>query len=71
MDDISDQLAARDRFRRAVYARQSPAERMEAMRRLQRMTWRVLQSSPNGYAHFLRRNFRARAVDVPVNADAA
>ena len=71
MEDVADQLAARDRFRRALYARQTPAERMAAMRQLQRSTWRVLRSSPDGYAHFLRRNFRARAVDTAADADVA
>jgi hypothetical protein len=65
MDDLSEQLAARDRFRRALYRSQTPDERMREMMRLQQATWDALLASPAGYAHFLRRNFRKRAVDAP------
>ncbi len=61
MDDVGKQLAARDRFRRALSWRKTPDERMRAMMDLQRRTWETLRASPNGYAHFLRRNFKARA----------
>jgi len=47
-------------------------QRLEEMGRLQRATWELLRANPEGYAHFLRRNFKARAVDVnpPESPDA-
>lgn len=64
MDDISKQLAIRDSFRRKLNLRKTPAERMDAMARLQEAMWETFSSSPKGYAHFLRRNFAKRAIDV-------
>jgi len=34
------------------------------MTQIQKTMWATLRSSPEGYAHFLRRNFKARAIDV-------
>jgi hypothetical protein len=62
MDDISKQLAIRDRYRRKVSLQRSPHERMLLMARMQDAAWEVLRRSPDGYAHFLRRNYRARSV---------
>jgi hypothetical protein len=64
MDDIAEQLAIRDRFRKKMIQRETPSERLRAMARLQQETWDALRSSPSGWAHFLRRNFKARAIDV-------
>jgi len=65
MDDISEQLARRDRVRRFMTMRKTPEERMADMARLQAQAWAVLRSNPEGYAHFLRRNYKARAIPVP------
>lgn len=64
MESIADQLAIRDRFLRHSRQNQSPAERMADMMRLQEATWNLLRQSPEGYAHFIRRNFKARAITV-------
>lgn len=63
-DDIAAQLAVRDRFQRRRWRAMTPGQRLEAMARLQERAWAILQSSPEGYAHFIRRNFRARAINV-------
>jgi len=65
MDHLSKQLAIRDRMRKRLTAQSTPAERLEKMLRLQRRAWDLLQQSPQGYAHFLRRNFKARAIAIP------
>jgi hypothetical protein len=62
MDDISEQLARRDRFRLKMALLKTPEERMRDMDRLQERMWATMKSSPEGYAHFLRRNFKARSV---------
>ncbi|HZL34111.1 MAG TPA: hypothetical protein VFC78_02300 [Tepidisphaeraceae bacterium] len=64
MDDIPEQLARRDRLRKYVAARKTPAECVRAMDLLQETSWRLLRQNPAGYAHFLRRNFKARAIQV-------
>jgi len=38
---------------------------MADMARLHQAMWATLMSSPDGYAHFLRRNYKARAVRPP------
>jgi hypothetical protein len=64
-------LAARDRVRRALALRMSPAERLAAMRRLLAQSRAILERHPEGLAHFRRRNFAARAVgrEAAANAD--
>ena len=64
MNEIEEQLARRDRFMRRRWAAMSPEKRIQAMMDLQQKAWDLLRSSPNGYAHFLRRNFKARAINV-------
>jgi hypothetical protein len=54
----------RDSFLRKINLARSTAERMRLMEQLQAQSWRVLRSSPQGYAHFLKRNFAARAIEV-------
>lgn len=66
MDDIAEQLARRDRLRRKLAREKSSEQRMADMARLQAAMWATLRQSPAGYAHFLRRNFKARAVIFPV-----
>jgi hypothetical protein len=62
MDAIGEQFEARDKFAKRYYAQMAPAQRMLAMARLQNSAWDILRKSADGYAHFLRRNFKARAV---------
>ena len=62
--DIADQLAIRDSFRKKLALRMTPSERMREMARLQEATWETLLRNPAGYAYFMRRNFKARAIDV-------
>jgi hypothetical protein len=62
MDDITRQQAIRDRFQRKLSLQKTPEQRMRDMETLQATAWATLRRSPEGYAHFLRRNFRARAV---------
>jgi hypothetical protein len=63
MDDIAEQLAIRDRFLRRRQAAMTPVERLVRMQELQAQAWEILRNSPEGYANFIRRNFRKRAVD--------
>lgn len=62
MEDISEQLARRDHFRRMISWQKTPEQRMAEMARMQQAAWEMLRRSPEGYAHFLRRNFKARAI---------
>jgi hypothetical protein len=64
VQDPSEKLAIRDRFRRKLSLQKTPEQRMRDMARLQRAAWATLKSSPAGYAHFLSRNFKARSIDV-------
>jgi hypothetical protein len=70
MDDLAHQLAVRDRFRQKLAARMTPEQRMRAMARLQEAMWETFRRSPDGYAHFLRRNFKARAIPDRSSNDA-
>jgi hypothetical protein len=64
MDDIREQHERMDRYRRKLALRKTPEERMADMDKLQELMWATLKSSPEGYARFLRRNYKARAIDV-------
>ena len=70
MDDLSEQLSRRDRFRRHLASQTTPSERMRKMARLQEVAWEMLRRSPEGYARFLRRNFKKRAIHVIKGPDA-
>jgi hypothetical protein len=65
MDDPAEQLKIRDSLRKKLVQQATPEERLRDMMRLQQMTWDLLRQSPEGYAHFMRRNFKARAIPVP------
>jgi hypothetical protein len=65
MDDISQQFGRRNRLRAHLALQKTPQERMADMAKLQEAMWETLRKSPEGYAHFLRRNFKARAIKVP------
>jgi hypothetical protein len=64
VDDITEQLARRDSFRRKLALRMTPEQRMHEMAQRQRALEELLERSGEGYLHFLRRNFKARAIDV-------
>jgi hypothetical protein len=67
MDDIASQFELRDSFRRKMALLKTPAERMRDMAKLQERACAILRSNPQGYAHFLRRNYKARAINVPID----
>jgi hypothetical protein len=69
-EEIAEQFARRDRMRKKMAARESYSQRMQKMADLQEATWKALRASPTGWAHFLHRNFKARAIDV-AKSDAA
>ena len=70
MEDIAAEFAKRDRFLRAQREGQTYTERMERMIVLQQASWDLLCSNPAGYAHFMRRNMKKRAISVPKSVDA-
>jgi len=70
MDDIAEQFAQRDRFRRRRRMMMTPAQRMAEMLRLQEQAWATLCASPKGYENFMRNNFRKRAIDIKDPDDA-
>ena len=63
-DDLTEQLAVRDRMRKRLALQSTPEERLRTMASLQQQAWETLRKSPAGYAHFLARNFKARAIPV-------
>jgi hypothetical protein len=65
MDNIQEQFSLRDRMRKRLSARKTPSQRLREMARRQQLAEGMLRRSPEGYARFLRRNFKARAIDVP------
>jgi hypothetical protein len=64
-DSIEEQLATRDRFRRAQILRQTPEERLNAFWALQESSLAILQKNPEAYERYLRANFRKRAIPRP------
>ncbi len=62
MDEIAKQLAIRDRVRRHYWQSLTHEQRLDEMSRLQARAWAILRSNPAGYAHFIRRNIKARAI---------
>jgi hypothetical protein len=63
-EDIAEQFARRDRFIKHMNSMLTPEQRMEKMAKLQAQSWAVLRDSQKGYAHFIRRNFKARSIDT-------
>jgi hypothetical protein len=64
MDEIADQLARRDRVRRFRSRQKTAEERMAQMARMQEQAFALLRQNPEGYARFLRRNYKARSIRV-------
>ena len=61
---IEEALAKRDRHLRACVQHDSPQDRIDRFRALQQASFALLQSSPQGYQHFLRRNYHLRRPEV-------
>jgi hypothetical protein len=58
-------LTARDRHLRSRALALTPSERLAAMRAILASSWAALERHPQGMAHWLRRNYRARALRAP------
>ena len=63
MKDIAEQLAIRDSYRRKLYARMTPQERLDRFYILQADAAAVLMKNPVGFQTFWRRNAQLRAVE--------
>jgi hypothetical protein len=61
-EEIAAQLAIRDSYRRKLSLAKTPEQRMREMAEMQKAAFARLRESPEEYAHFLRRNYRARSV---------
>jgi hypothetical protein len=64
VEDINEQFARRDRYRQHLESKKTPERRMAEMAQLQARAWKILQNSPDGYAWFMKRNYRSRAIQV-------
>ncbi len=62
--DLSKAIEAQSQFRRRLYEQASPDERLARFAELQRQSFRLLETSPDGWSHFLRRNLQSRRVEV-------
>jgi hypothetical protein len=56
-----DELARRDRYRRALMARLTPEQRMERFWALQAYCFAEMMKSPGAYERYWRRNLKKRA----------
>jgi hypothetical protein len=63
MEDIAGQLALRDRFLKHRWQELPPIQRLKEIDELQQRSWHILKMSPQGYARFLKRNFKKRSFD--------
>lgn len=63
--DPTAELAARDRYRRELYRRMTPAERMAHFYALQAYHFSVLQRHPAGWQRYVERNCKKRAIRWP------
>jgi hypothetical protein len=62
MQDEAEQLTVRDRLMRQMAATMSPEERVARAREMHEWALCQLQSNPEAFERFYRRNLRARAV---------
>jgi hypothetical protein len=60
--EIERQLAIRDNYRRKLAWAKTPEQRMSEMRELQKAAFETLRQNPEGYAHFLQRNYQKRSI---------
>jgi hypothetical protein len=47
-------------YRRKLYARMSPEQRMERFQMMMERAWEILMSNPKAYEEFKRRNYHER-----------
>jgi hypothetical protein len=66
-EEIKERLAARDRLMRQQSLRLTPEQRLEKLWQLQEASWERLRNSPEAYAHFIRRNFKAPRYPASAN----
>jgi hypothetical protein len=65
MEDMAEQFARRDRYRRKLAWAKTPEQRLAEMAELQEYAWATLRQNPQGYAWFIRRNYKKRAIPSP------
>lgn len=63
-DAITAAIETRDRFGRHLRENESAEERLARFIQLQRTSYELLQASPKGFQHFLRRNLQSRRAEV-------
>ncbi len=63
-DDIAAAVQKRKQFERRLRSSETPEERLARFAELQRRCFAILEASPEGYRHFLRRNFHCRRAEV-------
>ena len=63
-DDISSAIETRTQFERELRSGESPDQRFARFVQLQRTSFQLLQDSPAGFQHFLRRNFQSRRAEM-------
>ncbi len=61
---ISQAIRRRSEYARRVGDARTPGQRLADFARIQQVAFSILRASPNGYHHFVRRNYRARRVEV-------
>ena len=72
---IAKAQESQSRARQRIFRDESPHQRLARFIELQKRCFEVLRSSPDGFRHFLQRNYRARRTEVtdgrwrPVSAD--
>jgi hypothetical protein len=64
VEDIVEQFTRRDRFLKRRQMQMTPQQRMLEMRRMQARGVAILKQSPEGYARFIARNYKQRAIKV-------
>ena len=65
MDDMAEQFARRDRYRRKLAWAKTPEQRMTEFFERQARAAERMRQNPEGYAWFLRRNYKKRAIHIP------
>ena len=63
-DDIISAIETRTHFERRLRSSESPGQRLARFVQLQRRSFELLQASPDGFQHFLRRNLQSRRAEV-------
>jgi hypothetical protein len=63
MEDLATQLSARNHLMRHMARLLTPEQRIARCRQMHEWGMRQLRNNPDGWARFIRRNLRKRAVD--------